>query len=387
MDSKTRSASSINSFTFELYKQAGPNGNFLLSPYSAAMALAILELGSRGSTKLALDKTLGLGDGGPDAHRSFAALLHQAEGGEPGQNYGEETPAHILRVANALWIAKNYELLGEYVESAKNLYAAEIANFDASKAAESAQAINGWVEKKTNDKIKNLVPERAITELTRLIVVNAVYLKARWREPFREENTADRDFFTEDGRKLQVPTMYGGGYLHHHEDEEVQVVQLPYWSSPGSEMTMVIAVPKKKDALAELEASLSAQKVDGWIGAFGHGMVHVYLPKWKYETRAMFTEPLKKLGLDELFADEADLSGVSSERGLHVSEVLHKTYINVDEKGTEAAAATAIMVAGAGIPPKPMQFRADRPFLYFIREAKTGAILFIGRVANPASGS
>jgi serpin B len=338
-------------------------------------------LGARGDTATTLGKVLGLP--AEETHAAVGSLLLQSSGGKAIEEHGEKLLPHELTVANSLWVAKSYELESTFRDQAVALFGSAVEDIDVTKPEQSAKQINDWTANKTRDKIKDLVPPSSIGPLTRLVIVNAVYLKAAWRESFIDGLTAPAPFFTEAGPKVDVPTMHLSDHVMRAEDAAVQVIELPYLPAQGAELAMVLVLPKQKDGLAAVESGLTAERFDGWIGTMSSTFVDISLPKFRIETAVRLREPLSKVGLSDLF-EKPDLTGISSEEGLHVDEVIHKTYIDVDEEGTEAAAATAIMMEGAGMPPEPVAFNADHPFLYAIREKKTGAILFIGRVADPS---
>lgn len=386
---RAKVAHGINAFTVSLYARARQPGDFCLSPFSAAMALALVDLGAKGDTKATLDRVLGFADGPADPHAALGAVLAQSEGGgEPFDQYGEKIPPHELIVANSMWAARNYQLDPGFVAEAERNYQAKVERIDVGDPTGSAKQINAWVSHKTRDKIEQLVSPTSIQELTRLIVVNAVYLKARWRDPFTKAQTRPQAFHAEGGSKSQVPMMHQTQYHPYTEDDAVQVLSLPYWSRPDADLSMVVILPRARDGLPAIEASLDLAKLQGWLDGLStrSEMVEVALPRWKTETTLVLDDPLHAVGLEIMYGPDADFSGISAEEGLHVDTVLQKTFIKVDENGTEAAAATALMMAGAGMPPKPYAFVADHPFLYLIRDAKTGLILFVGRVASASGG-
>jgi serpin B len=305
--------------------------------------------------------------------------------GKPVDRYGEMIYPHSLRIANSLWPAEGYQLSPSFVADAEKLYHAQAQPIDVKDPQGSADKINAWVLEATADKIKDLVSPADVNDLTRMILVNAVHFLGRWQEPFFESNTSDLPFYVQGkGKGVPVPTMVRGHYFKSLDNDEVTIAEMTYWStSDDNQMVMTLIVPKKRDGLTALEAKLSPELLSDWISHLdGNTMVSIYLPKWKAETTAELSGTLSTIGLAPLFGATADLSGISAEEGLQVSAVVHKTYISVDEKGTEAAAATSIMMAGSA-PQEPIDLRADHPFLYLIRDANSGTILFIGRVVDP----
>ena len=384
LDRRRTLADGLNQFTFELYGASKPEDNFCLSPYSAAMALGLLNLGAREETRRAIDRALHVPEGDPAPLSVLGAMLPVLEGGS-FERYGETIAMPELIGANSLWTAENYPLAADFEESARRDFSAEIDEIDVTKPAESANRINAWVSDKTRGKIKDLLNPASIGALTRMVVVNAIYLKAAWREPFFESATTPAVFHADDGSKPEVPMMRRGHFFATHSDELADVIELPYWGDAEVQLTMVLALPRADRTLAELEAGLDATRFRTWIdGLKAEGSVQLSLPRWKTETTQILNAPLSAVGMEPIFGTAADFSGVSSEPGLHVDIVLQKTFIEVDEKGTEAAAATAIMLAGSAAPAKPKELVFDRPFWYAIRESNTGVVLFVGRVTNPS---
>jgi serpin B len=374
-------ADGLNQFTFALYRQAKEPENFCLSPFSAAMALGLLHLGARGETARVLGEALHLPEGSP--HEALGSLLRTSSGGKGVEKFGQEVPPHELTVANSIWLARGYRAHEAYLEEARRQFAGKVAEIDVSNPAASARTINDWTANETRDRIKDLVSEDAIGPLTRLIIVNAVYLKAFWREPFREANTRSAAFSTERGARVEAPAMRQSGYFAHARDDAVQVLEMDYWPAEGAELSMILILPTDRGGLAAVEADLTASRFSTWVAALEREFVEIQVPKFRIETSLNLREALEATGLSVLF-EGPDLSGISDEEGLHVDGVIHKTFIDVDEKGTEAAAATSVMLVCSALPAEPAKFIADHPFLYAIRDKATGAVLFVGRVADPS---
>ncbi len=372
----------LNAFTLALYDAVPKKGNTILSPFSVASALSLVELGAKGEAAAVLHNAFGASSA--EQHRTgLQGLVHVLKGGGgPGTRHGEPIEPHVLRVRNSLWVAASYKINTSFVDAAKSYYQAIVRSLDVSAPQSSSDAINSWVSDATDAKIKDIIQPALIDEMTRMILVNAVHFVGRWREPFSERETADRSFYVDD-KKVDVPTMVTGHFFRSLDNDDVTIAEMPYWStSDDAELAMTLIVPKKLNGLRALESKLTDELLTKWLSALqAQVRVIVYLPKWKAETTAQLTEPLSAMGLDGLFSG-ADLSGISDEEGLHIGAVLHKTFISVDEKGTEAAAATAIMLAGSA-PSKPLELHVDHPFLYLIRDTHSGTILFIGRVMDP----
>lgn len=342
-------------------------GNIFFSPYSVSTALSMTASGARGDTAREMERVLG-----PRPAAEAAA-----------------GPDAALDVANALWAEKTFPFSPEYIELVRKEFAAGLENVDFKKDPDGARAkINAWVEKKTHEKIKNLLAPNTVQALTRLVLVNAVYFKAKWRSPFTEQPSYDEPFFAADGSKADVMTMHQMSHFDYFEAPDAQVLELPY---KGDRLSMVVLLPKKNDGARALEKSLSPEKLDGWLRGLAPRKVFVALPKFRSEYSASLREALESLGMKEAFvapADvpqpgQADFSGMTGRRDLFVGAVVHKAFVAVDEEGTEAAAATAVAMLAGSAPSQPTVFRADHPFVYLIRDRRTGTILFLGRLAKP----
>jgi serpin B len=332
--------------------------NSFCSPLSAKLALAVVNEGAVGETRQQLSDVLGAI---PDSD----AIMKAAN---------EDTQ---LRIANRIWVKKDYKLTREF--------AAKATPVDFGNAGKASREINDWVEEETAKKIKDLVPATAITADTRMIVTNAVYLKAKWAEPFKHEATRDADFHVDEATKKSVPTMDQVSHFDYAENRDYQFVRLPY---RGGELSMEILLPKKAKRFAALEKGISAKAVDALAGKTKRRKVSLELPKFKVEQTIELAPPLKAMGIVAAFdSRRADFSGISGNRELFIGRVIQKTFVQVDEEGTEAAAATAVMMMATAAMPRPEEivpFHADHPFFFLIRHEKTKAVLFMGRVADPS---
>ncbi|MBZ5515617.1 MAG: serpin family protein [Acidobacteriia bacterium] len=367
-----------NQFALALYGQlARREGNLFLSPFSISTALAMTYGGASGQTAEEMAAALRLPFPGPRLHPAFALLLKQAKGEEP-QDYQ-------LSIANGLWTQRGYAFKDEYKGMVKANYGAELRELDFATAGEKSRAIiNQWVEMQTQGKIRDLIPPRAITELTRLILANAIYFRGRWIDPFEEEATKDAAFKVTPQQEVSVPTMYQQDRFQYLETNSVQALRLPY---KGGDLSMIVFLPRQVDGLAELETSLTAEQLEGWVQKMDWREVKVYLPKFRVESTFTLNDVLPKMGMRQAFDPaSADFSGMTGKKDLFISLVIHKAFVDVDERGTEAAAATAIEGPEAAMPGEeepPAIFRADHPFLFLIRDQRSGSILFLGRVTNP----
>lgn len=368
----------------DLYRKlAATPGNLFFSPYSIAAALAMVRAGAAGKTKGEFDQVLGAVDYGALGRE----LAKRSELTPQQQNllkYSPEMSASDfgchLTVANALWRQKGYPVNPDYVAALKSGMGAEVgeADFQGAKPA-AVKAINDWAAKATRDKVKNVLTESQVDPLTRVILANAIYFKARWESEFSEYGTEPRPFTLEDGKKISVPTMMSLGHRLTARDGKVLALQLPY---SGDKLAMLVLLPDP-GALGQVEKDLSAAQLDRLQAGMKGNTTEVTLPKFRIESTFVLKQALQALGLASAFSPTADFSGISSEPGFALSEVLHKTYVDVNEKGTEAAAVTVPMGAGSAPPKKNVEFKADRPFLFAIRDLPTKTTLFLGRVADP----
>jgi serpin B len=365
-------------FALDLYAQlAQEEGNLFFSPYSISTALAMTFAGARENTEKEMAAVLHFPLGQDRLHPAFEALVRELE--RKANRKGNE-----LSVANALWGQKGEGFLEEFLELTNKYYGAGLHEVDFVHATEEArQTINAWVEKQTRDKIKDLVPPGAVDDVTVLVLTNAVYFLGRWAVEFDEEKTMDAPFTLLNGEKLDVPMMNRKGDFRYAEDETLQILELPY---TGDDVSMLILLPRKIDGLPDLEKLLTDENLQQWTSKLGERKVIVSVPKYKMTCKFELREVLMAMGMVEPFTRKADFSGMNGNKeDLFIDEVLHKAFVDVSEKGTEAAAATAVVMkrAVASAAPTPV-FRADHPFVFVIRDRNTGSILFLGRVMNPA---
>lgn len=385
-------AKSIDRFGFDLYGKVEKDGNLIMSPASVAIALGMTFAGAREETAAEFSKVLHASDSGLQSepwHASMGGLADRWNA-VAKQDRPDYMPDISISVANRLFGDKGTTFHDPFLQQSARDYRAPLEQLDFRGAADpSRQTINDWVEEQTHDRIKKLIPPNGVTAATRLVLVNAVYFKAQWISTFQESATSDQPFFVDGASKVSVPTMARIGYMPYAAipTDGVSLVELRYDSGPFS---MVIAVPDKPDGLAALEGKLNAEKVDGWLAVSASKRVDLKLPKFKIEP----PEPLKlsplliDLGLTRAFGDAADFTGMAdAKEELQISEVFHKGFIEVNEKGTEAAAATAVSMRAGSAPPtdEPIAFAVDRPFFFMIRDTETNAILFMGRVTDPRS--
>jgi serpin B len=365
-----------NRFGFELYHQlSGKDGNLFLSPYSISTALAMTSAGARGETAEQMQHVLHF----PPQNELHAALAQVMQ----ELNAGGAKKGYQLSVANALWGASNCAFRPEFLKLVKDNYGADLTNLDFTRDAEGArQTINSWVEKATNDKIKDLIGQGVLTARTRLVLTDAIYFKGKWDVPFRKDRTKDEPFRTSGGDKPKAPLMHQTARFRYANLDDYQALEMPY---AGREMALLVLLPKKDD-LAGLEKKLTSELVDDAVGKLEPGEVAVSLPRFKTTAQFELSHTLADMGMPLAFSGHADFSGMTtSAEPLAISEVIHKAFVDVNEEGTEAAAATAITVTRASVArPMPIPvFRADHPFVYVIRDVRNGSVLFLGRCADP----
>lgn len=377
-------AAASNSFAFELYRQVGAKpGNTFFSPASIAIALAMTDLGARGKTQEQMERVLGLAaTQHTPFHEAYSALNRHL--GTFGEGAGVE-----LRVANQLWGQKRYAFLKSFLEATKTRYGTPLELVDFVKFPEQArQLINQHVSERTGGKVPQLIPQGVLSDLTRLVLTNAIYFKGRWDNPFHEELTKQDGTFHVSARKqVQVPMMLQGGLYAYTEDSEAQWLELPYM---GRDVAMLIALPKQVDGLARLEATLSAKTLEMKVSALTRQQVSsLSLPRFKLSAAFELKDALSILGMPLPFdMDRADFSGMVSKAkdDLCISKVLHKADIEVNEEGTVVTIGTVMIGVSRSASTKSIVFTADRPFVFLIRDTRSGAVLFLGKVVDPTRG-
>jgi serpin B len=353
-------------------------GNLFFSPYSISIALAMTYAGARGETEEQMAATLHYLLSQDRLHTAFNALdLELAKRGEGAA--GKDTEAFRLNIVNAIWGRKGSAFLAQYLDTVAENYGAGLRLLDFANASEESRlAINDWVEEQTEGRIVDLIPQGTISEYTRLVLTNAIYFNAAWLHAFQEESTHDGTFTLLSGRKISVPMMHQQESLGYFRGEGYQAVELPY---DGEELSMVILLPDPGEYEA-FESSLSTDRLNAILDGLTYQELSLSMPKFEFDSAFDLSETLKAMGMPLAFSpDEADFSGMSGNRGMWIGYVLHKAFVSVGEAGTEAAAATAVVMYD-GLPPT---VTIDRPFVFLIRDIQTNSILFLGRVLNPAA--
>jgi len=365
-------------FAFDLYQKlrSPAEENLFFSPYSVSTALAMVYTGARGETQSQMEKALRFSLGQEKLHPAFAELQN-------GLNELQEAGNFALHIANSLWPQQDYKFLDEYLSLTKKHYGVSITPVDYSLLAreETRQLINKWVEDNTKEKIKGLIPRGSFHDLTRLVLVNAIYFKGNWKHQFDPDKTEKTPFYISSEKSVQVSMMKQEEQVFYAESGSLQLLELPY---VGNDLSMLVLLPKRIDGLKQLEDSLSIENLELWRSSLIRTKAIISLPRFKIDYKNLLSKTLKAMGMVDAFVyQQANFAGMDGKPDwLFIDNVIHQAYIEVNEQGTEAAAATGMGAAG-GMPPPPPIFRADHPFLFLIQDNKTGSILFIGRLNNP----
>lgn len=364
---------SINQFSFSLQKELkARKGNILFSPSSLHQGLSLLMVGSRNqsleelSTLLFLNKDFSF-------TKDYRELIHYWN--------SAEHPYQILS-ANALWAQKGFSLQADYLKILKDDFLSALKEVDYAKNTDKArETINEWVEKQTNKKIKDLLTPESVPSSTKLILTNAVYFKSAWLNIFNKDLTKREKFTKSKKVSPSVPMMKNEGTYNYYSHSSFDLLELPY---RGQDTAMDIILPRYKYGLNELEKMFTEENYTKWLSQMKFEKVEITLPRFTFKSYFQLKDVLVSMGLTNCFSSESDYSGIAKEK-LTLSDVVHKTFINVDEYGTEAAAATATMMFGATLETKkPKTFKADHPFLFVIRDTEKNAILFMGRMEDPS---
>ena len=373
----------VNAFNFDFFRKLNSDpdneGNIFYSPYSVFTALAMTYEGSGGLTAEEMESVLHIEQNNDSFHLYMKSLYE----------YLNENSEYNISTANALWVNNNYDLLEDYVNIIETYYGGKASDIDYSDPQVAADIINDWVESQTNNLIKDLVPASAIDPiLTMLILTNAIYFKGTWEIMFDEDNTTERDFTNTDGDVAQVDTMKiidTEDNFNYIENDEMQMLELPY---SGDDISMMIILPKDGTDTDDIISSINKDTYNDWIDEMYETELDLYLPKFKFETSYTLNDYLKELGMQKAFTGNADFSGMFGLYDIYISSVIHKAFIEVNEEGTEAAAATAVIMALTSAeptePPQRIVFDCDHPFLFTIHHKETNTILFMGQVENPS---
>lgn len=369
-----------NRFTLDLYQQLRTEeGNLFFSPNSISVAVAMAYAGAAGETEAEMASTLHFQMPKDQLHDGMKAM--QAYWTTPDKKKGIR-----LNLANRLWGQESYEFLPAFLQITRDKYGAELARLNFAQTEDARETINGWVEDQTEDKITDLIPVGVLSADTKLVLTNAIYFHGMWSDPFKKHRTKDEEFHLTATDKIKVPMMHRWDEVRYGAVDDLQILELPYGDDS---LSMVVLLPKAIDGLADVEAKLTFQNLQRWMTSVKHeDEVKVYFPKFKTTSQFQMADTLKAMGMELAFdANAADFSGMTGGRDLFISAVIHKAFVDVNEEGTEAAAATGVVMMPTAAPieePKePPVFRADHPFIFMIRDNRNGAILFLGRITNP----
>lgn len=381
---KQELAAGNNAFALDLYQAVkGESENVFFSPYSISLALAMTYAGANGETERQMAETLHFTLPEDRLHPAFNALDQELASRKDSGGQGADGKGFRFNIVNDLWGQKDYEFQAVFLDTLAKNYGAGLRLLDFSSQPEAArQNINKYIAEKTEDRIKDLIPEGAIDPLTRLVLTNAIYFNAAWQNPFEKSLTKDAPFTKLDGATVNVPMMELPSYenMPYADGEGYIAVALPY-ENPS--LSMLILLPDE-GFFEAFEGSLDAARLERLIGEMQFTSVRVKMPKFKIEGQFELGNTLKGLGMIDAFEpDLADFSGMNGKRDLYIGSVIHKSFVNVDEQGTEAAAATAVIMETTSAPMEMIDLTIDRPFLFLIRDVTTNTTLFVGRVAAP----
>lgn len=362
-----------NQFAIDLYSNINGNGNVFFSPFSIFDALSMTYAGARNETEEQMAKVLHITLPQGSFHRAFSKIIEEMK-------YSVQKNEYTLKIANALWGQKGFHFLNSFLSLVKNRYDGNVFSVNFSNGMETAQKINDWVDNQTNGKIKKIIGK--INPLTRLILTNAVYFKGEWSSGFATATTEPSTFYVNPKQEVKVSMMYQEGKFSYMENSALQALEMPY---KGGNLSMVVLLPKNKYGIDEVEKALSVSNLKRWLSGMKEQKVKVYFPKFELKTSYDLKNTLTSMGMSNAFSN-ADFSGMDGAKDLCISKVIQKAYVEVNEKGTEAAAVTAVVAVLTCSPnyhpPEIPIFRADHPFVFFIIDKPTGAILFMGKITK-----
>ncbi|HEX3450529.1 MAG TPA: serpin family protein [Isosphaeraceae bacterium] len=371
-------------FALDLYARISQgDGNRFLSPFSISTALTMTYAGAQEETAVQIAKTLRFMLPPGQLHPAFHRLIAELHGRTSTQSAPDHPPDVQLFTANALWTQTGERILPDFQKRIEVNYQGGLYTVDFHHAPDQARrTVNTWVEERTKGKIRDLLKSSHIDPTTILVLTNAIYFNARWATPFSQDKTAQEFFHASVTDVAPVAMMKHSGRFRYFDEGTFQALELPY---KGDTLSLVIFLPKANDGLGRLEASLSAARIGNWLTKLSSHRVDISLPKFKMTSECELSDALSEMGMSVAFKPgAADFSGITGTRELAISAVVHKAFVEVDEKGTEAAAATGVVaVRAAAIAQPPVIFRADHPFFFLIRDIRTASILFVGRLVKP----
>ncbi len=353
------------------------NENVFLSPFSINSALSIALLGAKGETEREMLKCLNINTTQEVYHENFSKIVNLIENG--GNKYC------TIKNANRLWVQENQKFLKSFFENVEKFYKGGISKVDfENNLKESIDKINNWVSEKTENKIRNLLKMEDVDKFVKMIITNAIYFKGTWKIEFEEGNTAKKPFYLEDGKKVETDLMFNSDRYEYGENKDFQILKMNYKCDTFS---MVIFLPTIKTPLNKTISVLRKENFKNFLKLLSPCKVHVYIPKFKFEKRYYMKKYLEELGMKIAFTYDADFSKMTGDKDLYIDKVIHQARIEVNERGSEAAAATAVVtklaMAAPGFHEKVYEFKADHPFLFFIVNNSTGEIVFEGAFIKP----
>ena len=367
-------ATEANSFAVSMYKQfaQADNDNVFFSPISISMALGMTYAGADGETKKQISEVLNF----PYNDKNFHAQMGQLQ----SNLLDKQSEGVDIALANQLWAENSYRFKCRYLRTTQKLYNSPVKRLDFSGNPNASRIeINQWVEELTRDRIKDLLPDGSISSLTKMVLTNAIYFKGQWDKKFEAENTRDDIFTTLEGKQVKTPMMNAKEKFNVYQGDGISLLELPY---QGNDFSMLVLLPNEDRSIGEIERGLSVDNLNEYISKLSEKEVQLMFPKFKFDAEYQLKPVLSDMGMPIAFSNAANLSRMSRSNDLKIDEVFHKAFVEVSEEGTEAAAATAVVIVLKSIT-MPVEFYANRPFIFIIRENKDGNILFMGRVTNP----
>lgn len=365
-----------NQFALDLYSKykTQEEGNIFFSPYSISTALTMTYEGAKGQTAEEMQKVFYFPKDEKIRRPAFAKIYNEIN---------KKDKKYTLNTANALWAQKDYQFLSEYFSTVEKYYGGKVVNLDFINDPEGSRiTINNWVEDQTNDRIKDLIPAKILGVDTRLVLTNAIYFKGDWVLKFDKSQTREENFKVSLTKTVKAQMMSLTGEkakFNYAETDDLQILEMPY---SGEELSMLVFLPKNNN-LQGLEQPLTLEKLNEWKNMLKEKKIDVYMPKFKFETKYFMAKDLAEMGMPTAFSGAADFSGMTGRRNLYISKVIHQAFVEVNEEGTEAAGATAVIMNEKGAIMSTV-LRADHPFIFLIQEKNTGNILFLGRVVDPS---
>ncbi len=363
-----------NQFASDLYsKYRSRDGNIFFSPFSISTALAMTYEGAKGKTAEEMQAVLHLPDDKQKIRSDFVSIYDEMN---------KADKAYMLTTANALWAQKDYPFVSNYFSTIDTYYKGKVTNLDFKTETEKSRVtINNWVENHTYNKIKNIIPSGILTSDTRLVLTNAMYFKANWSIQFYPQNTMDGKFYVNSSVSVNSKMMPQYSYFNYSETSNLQILEMDY---SGNDLSMLVILPRENN-LDQIENIFNKENLTEWKKNMTGKEVQLTFPKFKFETKYFMAKDLAEMGMPAAFKlPDADFTGMSPTGELYIGEVIHQTFVEVTEYGTEASAATVEIMAGAS-PEPPKTFNADHPFIFIIQQKSTGNILFMGRLTDPSN--